>query len=334
MDNLLTTENLSVDFETDQGIVHAVRNVSFHLNKGEILGIVGESGSGKSVTMYSIMGLLGDTAHIQCGKMLFDGTDINPCSYQSKKAYSAVMKDLCGSRMAMIFQDPMTFLNPTMKIGKQLCEPILNHTSMTKQQARQRALELMSLVGIPSPETRIDQYPFEFSGGMRQRIIIAIALANNPKLIIADEPTTALDVTIQAQVLDLIKDISKKLQSSVILITHDLGVVASLCDRINIMYGGKIVETGTDKEIFYSPNHPYTKGLLSCICNPEDDSRELKPIPGSPPDLLQPPKGCPFVDRCDEAMKICKLQMPETTVLSPTHLSACWLNELTKRQGE
>ncbi len=334
MDNLLTTENLSVDFETDQGIVHAVRNVSFHLNKGEILGIVGESGSGKSVTMYSIMGLLGDTAHIQCGKMLFDGTDINPCSYQSKKAYSAVMRDLCGSRMAMIFQDPMTFLNPTMKIGKQLCEPILNHTSMTKQQARQRALELMSLVGIPSPETRIDQYPFEFSGGMRQRIIIAIALANNPKLIIADEPTTALDVTIQAQVLDLIKDISKKLQSSVILITHDLGVVASLCDRINIMYGGKIVETGTDKEIFYSPNHPYTKGLLSCICNPEDDSRELKPIPGSPPDLLQPPKGCPFVDRCDEAMKICKLQMPETTVLSPTHLSACWLNELTKRQGE
>ena len=334
MDNLLTTENLSVDFETDQGIVHAVRNVSFHLNKGEILGIVGESGSGKSVTMYSIMGLLGDTAHIQCGKMLFDGTDINPCSYQNKKAYSAVMRDLCGSRMAMIFQDPMTFLNPTMKIGKQLCEPILNHTSMTKQQARQRALELMSLVGIPSPETRIDQYPFEFSGGMRQRIIIAIALANNPKLIIADEPTTALDVTIQAQVLDLIKDISKKLQSSVILITHDLGVVASLCDRINIMYGGKIVETGTDKEIFYSPNHPYTKGLLSCICNPEDDSRELKPIPGSPPDLLQPPKGCPFVDRCDEAMKICKLQMPETTVLSPTHLSACWLNELTKRQGE
>ena len=334
MDNLLTTENLSVDFETDQGIVHAVRNVSFHLNKGEILGIVGESGSGKSVTMYSIMGLLGDTAHIQCGKMLFDGTDINPCSYQSKKAYSAVMRDLCGSRMAMIFQDPVTFLNPTMKIGKQLCEPILNHTSMTKQQARQRALELMSLVGIPSPETRIDQYPFEFSGGMRQRIIIAIALANNPKLIIADEPTTALDVTIQAQVLDLIKDISKKLQSSVILITHDLGVVASLCDRINIMYGGKIVETGTDKEIFYSPNHPYTKGLLSCICNPEDDSRELKPIPGSPPDLLQPPKGCPFVDRCDEAMKICKLQMPETTVLSPTHLSACWLNELTKRQGE
>ena len=281
MDNLLTTENLSVDFETDQGIVHAVRNVSFHLNKGEILGIVGESGSGKSVTMYSIMGLLGDTAHIQCGKMLFDGTDINPCSYQSKKAYSAVMRDLCGSRMAMIFQDPMTFLNPTMKIGKQLCEPILNHTSMTKQQARQRALELMSLVGIPSPETRIDQYPFEFSGGMRQRIIIAIALANNPKLIIADEPTTALDVTIQAQVLDLIKDISKKLQSSVILITHDLGVVASLCDRINIMYGGKIVETGTDKEIFYSPNHPYTKGLLSCICNPEDDSRELKPIRGS-----------------------------------------------------
>ena len=212
--------------------------------------------------------------------------------------------------------------------------PILTHNPMTKQQARQRALELMSLVGIPSPETRIDQYPFEFSGGMRQRIIIAIALANNPKLIIADEPTTALDVTIQAQVLDLIRDISKKLQSSVILITHDLGVVASLCDRINIMYGGKIVETGTDREIFYSPNHPYTKGLLSCICNPEDDSRELKPIPGSPPDLLQPPKGCPFVDRCDEAMKICKLQMPETTVLSSTHLSACWLNELAKRQGE
>ena len=334
MEKLLTVEHLAVDFKTDQGTVHAVRDVSFDVGAGEILGVVGESGSGKSVTMYSIMGLLGDTASVQCGTLQLGETDINPCHYEKKKDYTAAMQNICGKTMAMVFQDPMTFLNPTMRIGKQLCEPILNHTKLTKKEARERALELMRLVGIPSPEKRIDQYPFEFSGGMRQRIIIAIALANNPRLIIADEPTTALDVTIQAQVLDLIRDVSRKLGSSVILITHDLGVVASLCDRINIMYGGKIVESGTDQDIFYRPNHPYTKGLLSCICNPEDDDHELTPIPGSPPDLLQPPAGCPFVDRCAQAMKICKERMPGKTVLSDSHVSYCWCNEAEKARKE
>lgn len=331
---LLDVKNLCVDFHTDQGTVHAVRDISFSVGESEAVGIVGESGSGKSVTMYSVMGLLAGNGSITGGSVSLNGQEITESAFPDHKAYEAAMDQIRGNQMAMIFQDPMTFLNPVVKIGKQITEVIKNHQKVTDAEARARAIELMGQVGIPSPEKRLNQYPHEFSGGMRQRIIIAIALANNPKLIIADEPTTALDVTIQAQVLDLIRDISKKLQSSVILITHDLGVVASLCDRINIMYGGKIVETGTDREIFYSPNHPYTKGLLSCICNPEDDSRELKPIPGSPPDLLQPPKGCPFVDRCDEAMKICKLQIPETTVLSSTHLSACWLNELAKRQGE
>jgi len=331
MEKLLTVENLTVDFVTDEGTVHAVRDISFDVFPGEILGIVGESGSGKSVSMYSVMGLLRETAAIDCRTLRFDGEDINPCSYPDKKAYAGKMQEICGKSMAMVFKDPMTFLNPTMRIGKQLCEPILNHTNLSPKEARERALELMRLVGIPSPETRIDQYPFEFSGGMRQRIIIAIALANDPKLIIADEPTTALDVTVQAQVLDLIRDESRRLGSSVILITHDLGVVASLCDRINIMYGGKILESGTDEEIFYQPNHPYTKGLLSCICNPENDDAQLQPIPGSPPDLLQPPVGCPFVDRCEHAMKVCKLYMPEHTELSSTHRSACWLNELAGR---
>ncbi|MBQ6058686.1 MAG: ABC transporter ATP-binding protein [Clostridia bacterium] len=334
MDSLLTVKNLSVDFRTDQGTVHAVRGISFDVKSGEILGIVGESGSGKSVTMYSIMGLLTDNAEIRCDQLEFQGVDINPTHFEDKKGYLAAMKKLRGCSMSMIFQDPMTFLNPTMRIGKQLCEPILNHTNLTKQQAMQRALELMALVGIPSPETRIRQYPFEFSGGMRQRIIIAIAMANNPLLMIADEPTTALDVTIQAQVLELIRTVSKRMQSSVILITHDLGVVASLCDRIHIMYGGKIVETGTDQEIFYSPNHPYTAGLLSCIFDPREEHSELTPIQGSPPDLLSPPAGCPFVDRCEKAMKICKLKMPEYTQLSPTHSSACWLNELAKGGSE
>ncbi|MBO4991065.1 MAG: ABC transporter ATP-binding protein [Firmicutes bacterium] len=332
MDKIIDVEKLSVTFPTEQGRVQAVRDVSFHVNEGEILGIVGESGSGKSVSMYSLMGLLPGTAEISCERMEFEGKDINVCHFPDGKEYAAVMEGIRGNRMAMIFQDPMTFLNPTMKIGRQICEPILNHTGLSKEEARNKALELMAMVGIPSPETRIDQYPFEFSGGMRQRIIIAIALANQPRLIIADEPTTALDVTIQAQVLELIKYVKDTMNSSVILITHDLGVVASLCDRINIMYGGKIVETGTDREIFYEPNHPYTKGLLSCICNPEEDDRELTPIPGSPPDLLMPPAGCPFVDRCGEAMKICKLRMPEAETLSPTHRSMCWLNEWKKRQ--
>lgn len=329
--SLLTVKNLSVEFSTDQGTVQAVRDVSFSLAPGEILGIVGESGSGKSVTMYSVMGLLAQNGRVAGGTVEFDGQNITENAYPNHKAYEKTMRALRGNRVAMIFQDPMTFLNPVLTIEKQLVEPLHNHTNLLPAQARVRALELMRQVGIPYPERRLKQYPHEFSGGMRQRIIIAIALANNPKLMIADEPTTALDVTIQAQILELIKDLTKKLGSATIMITHDLGVVASMCDRINIMYGGKIVETGTDREIFYQPNHPYTIGLLSCVNNPEAEERELLPIPGSPPDLLKPPMGCPFVDRCEKAMRICKLRMPERTQLSDTHASLCWLNEFNRR---
>lgn len=325
---LLEVENLKTEFRTDQGQVYAVRDVSFSLEQGEALGIVGESGSGKSQTMYSIIGLLADNGKVDAGKIVFDGKDINPGNFKSKKEYEAVMKEIRGNSMSMIFQDPMTFLNPILKIGKQLTEPLLNHTNMSKEEARKRAIELMTLVGIPSPEKRIDQYPFEFSGGMRQRIIIAIALANSPKLVIADEPTTALDVTIQAQVLELIDELKRNSNSAIIMITHDLGVVAKLCDKLAIMYGGKIVEMGTDRDIFYDPKHPYTRGLLGCIANPDDDEeKELEPIAGSPPDLLNPPKGCPFVDRCDDALRICKEYAPAVTKFSDTHSCACWLHD-------
>ena len=330
--NLLEVSNLCVDFETDQGLVHAVRDVSFSLKPGEILGIVGESGSGKSVTMYAIMGLLAANGILREGRITFDGDDISRSAFPTEKAYIQHMNQIRGNKMAMIFQDPMTFLNPLQTIERQIMEPILNHTSMSREEARTRALELMVQVGIPSPEKRIRQYPHQFSGGMRQRIIIAIALANNPKLLIADEPTTALDVTIQAQILELIRDLTRRSGTSTVMITHDLGVVACLCDRILIMYGGKVMEAGTDREIFYSPNHPYTRGLLSCINNPEaEEEQDLIPIPGSPPDLLKPPRGCPFVDRCEQAMKICKVRMPDSTVLSDTHISTCWLNEVRRR---
>lgn len=326
---LLQVENLTTSFTTPQGKVQAVRDVSFELNEGEVLGIVGESGSGKSQMMYTIMGLLADNGVIESGKITFDGEDISQLSFPDKKSYDTKMLDIRGNKMAMIFQDPMTFLNPVLKIETQLVEPLLNHTNMTRAQARERALELMRLVGIPSPEKRIKQYPFEFSGGMRQRIIIAIALTCNPKLIIADEPTTALDVTIQAQVLELIDTLRKETNTAVIMITHDLGVVAKLCDRVAIMYGGKMVEIGTDKEIFYNPKHPYTKGLLNCIARTSEDEVEqsLQPIPGSPPDLLNPPKGCPFVDRCDKAMRVCKEYMPDAASFSETHRSRCWLDD-------
>lgn len=323
---LLEVENLNTEFKTDQGTVQAVRNVSFTLEQGEALGIVGESGSGKSQTMYSIIGLLSDNGKATADKVIFDGEEISRSSFASKKEYEKKMEQIRGDSMAMIFQDPMTFLNPILKIGTQLVEPLLNHTKMTYQEAEKKAIELMEKVGIPSPEKRIHQYPFEFSGGMRQRIVIAIALANNPKLIIADEPTTALDVTIQAQVLELIDELKKTSNSAIIMISHDLGVVAKLCDRIAIMYGGKIVELGTDQDIFYNPKHPYTVGLLNCISNPEnDDDTPLEPIAGSPPDLLNPPKGCPFVDRCTKAMRICKDQMPPETTIKEGHTCMCWL---------
>ncbi len=324
---LLEIKHLSTEFVTEQGIVQAVRDVSLTLEQGEVLGVVGESGSGKSQTMFSLMGLLADNGRVTAGSIIFDGQDISRSSFKTKKEYETVLQGLRGNSMSMIFQDPMTFLNQIMRIEDQMIEPMLNHTKMTRKEAKEKALDLMRKVGIASPEKRIRQYPFEFSGGMRQRIIIAIALANNPKLIIADEPTTALDVTIQAQVLELIDSLREDSSSAIIMITHNLGVVAKLCDRVAIMYGGKIVEIGTDEEIFYDPKHPYTIGLLSCIAHPEEENtQQIKPIPGSPPDLMNPPKGCPFVDRCEKAMKICKLHMPEVKEFSATHQSRCWLN--------
>ncbi len=323
--SLLEVNHLTTQFTTEQGQVQAVRDVSFSLEKGEILGIVGESGSGKSQAMYSVMGLLASNGRVTEGSIRFNGTEIAPQHFAGgMKEYEAHMRKIRGNEISMIFQDPMSFLNPVLNIETQLVEPLLNHQHLSRQEARQKAIELLTKVGIPSPEARLKQYPHEFSGGMRQRIIIAIALACNPKLIIADEPTTALDVTIQAQILQLIKSLQEQMDSSVILITHDLGVVANICHRVIILYGGKIMESGTIDEIFYDPRHPYTIGLLGCVNNPEKD-QELHPIPGSPPDLLQPPAGCPFVDRCEKAMKICKRMPPPVSTLSPTHSCSCWL---------
>ena len=325
---MLEVNHLTTEFTTENGIVRAVRDVSLHVEKGEVLGIVGESGSGKSQTMFSVMGLLARNGKVSEGSIKIDGEEISPAVITDSKEYESKMDRIRGNDMAMIFQDPMTFLNPVLRIQTQLIEPIINHNpGISKKEAIERAIELMRKVGIPSPETRIRQYPFQFSGGMRQRIMIAIALACDPKVIIADEPTTALDVTIQAQVLELISNLKDEIDSSIIMITHDLGVVASICDRIAIMYGGKIVEQGTTDEIFYDPKHPYTKGLLSCISNPEElERKELHPIPGSPPDLLNIADNCPFADRCENAMKVCKMAMPEMKQFSDTHICSCWLN--------
>ena len=328
---ILEVKHLKVEFETNQGTVYAVRDVNFQVREGEILGIVGESGSGKSVSMFALMGLLSPNGRVTDGEIIFDGERIAQKDFANLKAYEKKMRTIRGNTMSMIFQDPMTYLNPVLSVGKQLREAILNHhPDMSKGEAHYRALELMRQVGIPDPENRIHHYPFEFSGGMRQRIVIAIALANRPRLIIADESTTALDVTVQAQILDLLNDMSKVTGTAVIMITHDLGVVASMCDRIEIMYGGKIVESGSDHDIFYTPNHPYTGGLLNCVKHLAEE--ELPPIPGSPPNMLKLPTGCPFVDRCDKAMRICKARMPQAMAFSETHSSACWLNEKERRE--
>ena len=330
---ILEVKDLNVDFQTDLGTVYAVRDVSLHVKEGEILGLVGESGCGKSASMFAVMGLLASNGRITKGDIVFNGENIASKDFADSRAYEKKMCSIRGNTMTMIFQDPMTYLNPVIPIGKQLREVILNHNpEIGSAEANRRTVELMHRVGIPAPESRIHQYPYEFSGGMRQRIVIAIALANRPKLIIADEPTTALDVTIQAQVLDLIRETSRQTRAAVVVVTHDLGAVANLCDRISIMYGGKIVETGTVHEIFYAPNHPYTEGLLKCVHRPERNDEELTPIPGSPPDMLQPLAGCPFVDRCDKAMRICKVESPQATFLSDTHSSTCWLNEKKRRE--
>ncbi|MDO5516422.1 MAG: ABC transporter ATP-binding protein [Clostridium sp.] len=319
MEKLLEVKNLETSFKTNVGEVHAVRGVSFYLNQGEALGIVGESGCGKSVTMMSIMRLIDSNGRIVNGEINFDGKDIS-------KSKDSEMNSIRGNDIGMIFQDPMTSLNPVFTIGDQLIEPLLKHKGMSKEEARKEAIEMLGLVGIPSPEKRMKQYPHEFSGGMRQRAMIAMSLICKPKLIIADEPTTALDVTIQAQILDLMKDLKNKLNTSIILITHDLGVVADLCSRINVMYGGIIVETGTTEDIFYRGKHPYTWGLLGSVPNPKETTKEkLKPIEGQPPDLLKPPVGCPFAARCDYAMKICVEKQPPQFEVGENHKCACWL---------
>jgi peptide/nickel transport system ATP-binding protein len=318
VEKLLEIDNLHVSFQTYAGKVQAVRGVNLYLKKGETLAIVGESGSGKSVTAKSIMKLLpGQTARIEEGKILFEGKNIVNLSEKE-------MEKIRGSEISMIFQDPMTALNPTMTVGKQIAESVMTHQRLNRKQAQQRTVELLKLVGIPNPEERINQYPHQFSGGMRQRVVIAIALACNPKMVIADEPTTALDVTIQAQILDLMKDIQKKMDTSIIIITHDLGVVANIADRVAVMYAGKIIETGTVEEVFYNPQHPYTWGLLGSMPNLETKG-ELIAIPGTPPDLLQPPKGDVFAERNEHALKIDYLREPPMFKISETHYAATWL---------
>ncbi|MCM3725672.1 ABC transporter ATP-binding protein [Neobacillus cucumis] len=319
MDKILEVKDLNISFHTFSGEVKAIRGVSFDLIKGETLAIVGESGSGKSVTSKSIMGLLpAQNSEIKSGHILFGGKDLTKLSDKQ-------MQKIRGHEISMIFQDPMTSLNPTMKIGNQITEPLIKHQNMSKHAAKERAIELLRLVGIPKPEIRVNQYPHQFSGGMRQRVVIAIALACNPKVLIADEPTTALDVTIQAQILELMKDLQKKIDTSIIFITHDLGVVANVADRVAVMYGGKIVEIGTSDEIFYNPQHPYTWGLISSMPDMETDDEELYSIPGTPPDLLDPPKGDAFAPRNPYAMKIDLVQEPPFFKVSETHYAATWL---------
>ena len=326
---LLEINHLETEFATKNGMVQAVRGVSLHVDKGEVIGIVGESGSGKSVTMLSVMGLLAENGNVKCGEILFDGRNISAAGLKTnheRKSHERVMRGIRAKEIAMIFQDPMTFLNPVLRIDTQMTESIMLHQKVSRAEARAKAVELMKLVSIPSPEHRLKQYPFEFSGGMRQRIIIAIALSCNPKLIIADEPTTALDVTSQAQILELLVELRRKIDMSIIMISHDLGVVAFSCSRVIIMYGGKIVEQGTNRDIFHHPKHPYTWGLLNSINDPEDErGKELIPIPGSPPDLLRPPEGCAFVDRCAKAMVVCKRVPPPTSHFGEKHSCSCWL---------
>ncbi|MBA4493732.1 ABC transporter ATP-binding protein [Paenactinomyces guangxiensis] len=320
MTKVLEVRDLHVSFKTYNGEVQAVRGVSFDVDEGETVAIVGESGCGKSVTSQTIMRLIPNPpGFIKKGEIIFDGKDL-------AKATEKQMEKIRGADIAMIFQDPMTSLNPTMTVGKQIMEGLMKHQKMSQGEARRKAVEMLKLVGIPSPESRLKQYPHQFSGGMRQRAMIAIALSCAPKVLIADEPTTALDVTIQAQIIDLMKELQEKINTSIILITHDLGVVADIADRVVVMYAGKVVETGNLDEIFYNPKHPYTWGLLASMPRlDQSEDQELLPIPGSPPNLLSPPKGCPFAARCKHAMKICTEQMPEATKVSSSHQVACWL---------
>lgn len=318
---LVDIKNERLSFFTPAGEVKALNDVSIHLKEGEVLGIVGESGSGKSVTAYSLMGLTAHPGKLLGGELNFNGHEIETMTEKE-------MRKMRGNEISIIFQDPMTSLNPVYTVGNQITEVIRLHTDKTKQQAKERARELLELVGINEPDKRLKQYPHELSGGMRQRVMIAIALACEPKLLIADEPTTALDVTIQAQILELMMELKDKLGMAIIMITHDLGVVASMCERIAVMYAGRIVEYGTTDDIFYRPKHQYTKGLIRSI--PRLDTREherLVPIEGTPVDMLNPPAGCPFAPRCDAAMQICLREMPPVTTFNDVHYTQCWLNQ-------
>ena len=316
-EKILQAKNLTISFRTNEGMVRAVRDVSFDLYKGETLAIVGESGSGKSVTARSLMGILAPNAVVDAGSILYDGVDLLKLKEDQFHSYR-------GNKLGMIFQDPLSCLNPIMKIGKQLTESMLLNGKISKRDAKKRALQLLAGVGISDPERRYNQYPFELSGGMRQRVVIAIALSANPEILICDEPTTALDVTIQAQILELINSIKEERKLSVIFITHDMGVVANMADRIAVMYAGKIVEYGTADEIFYHPAHPYTWALLASI--PDLDTKEkLESIPGTPPNMLFPPKGDAFAPRNQYAMAIDFEEEPPLFEISPTHYAATWL---------
>lgn len=319
-ENILEVKNLTFSFHTYGGVVKSVRDVSFDVREGEILGIVGESGCGKSVTSQCILRLNPEPpGFFEGGSILFRGEDI-------VKKSDREMRKIRGTEISFIFQDPMTSLNPTMTVGKQIEEIFVGRKGMSRKEIKERTLEILRLVGINEPERRYKQYPHELSGGMKQRVMIAIALVGKPSIIIADEPTTSLDVTIEAQILDLLKDLREKMNTSIILITHDLGVIAKMCDRVLVMYGGKIAERGTVEEIFYETAHPYTAGLIKSIAT-LDTSKEHKlvPIDGTPPDLFSPPHGCPFAARCEFAMKVCYERQPEFHQLSPDHTCACWL---------
>ena len=323
---LLEVRDLHTAFTTPAGTVNAVNGVSFNLERGKVLGIVGESGSGKSVTAYSIMQILEKNGKIVSGSVKVDGQEL-------VGAGEKVMKTIRGNKISIIFQDPMTSLNPTYTIGHQLMEAIMLHTPRNRKEAWDRAVEMLRLVNVNEPEKRMKQYPFEFSGGMRQRVMIAMALACEPDILIADEPTTALDVTIQAQILELMQSLQKELGMAIIMITHDLGVVAQMCDEVIVMYAGSICEQGTADEIFYNPRHEYTKGLMRSIPTVNNDDEKLEPISGTPIDLLNMPAGCPFAPRCDAAMKICLRERCPRMEINDDHAAACWVNVKEAMEG-
>ncbi|MGN0314277.1 MAG: ABC transporter ATP-binding protein [Fusicatenibacter sp.] len=331
---ILNVKNLAVSFDTYVGEVQAVRGVSWHVNKGETIAIVGESGCGKTVSIQTVLGLNPKgSVRVKSGEAFFEGEDL-------LKKTAKEMRALQGSRMSIIFQDPFTYLNPTMTVGDQIIEVYRQHNKVTKKEARERAIEIMKLISIPNPQYNLNCYPHQLSGGMRQRIMITMALICEPKILFADEPTTALDVTVQAQIIELMNELKKKVDASVVLITHDMGVVANMAERIYVMYAGKIVEHGNSREIFCNPKHPYTRGLLKSV--PRIDGKqagEMHSIPGTPPDLIAPPGGCAFAARCPYAMKICTKKAPEYTHFEePEHYAACWLNHpeciRAKERGE